>query len=174
MTVSALSSPVSYSAVNANFDSLEADAAANMPRTTGSKPMVRRVDKNSVSSGSTEDSMSIEFVPDQDEVVEALCIEVWSPDATVRTLTLTIESMVLGGDGTTLSVDNYYLGGAAKTVSRAVSASGVGRTRSVLSTTDRFFLFKNVRYRMRLSSNNASAVNRVEGVICSRVYRQKS
>jgi len=173
MTISVLTNPIDYIAINGNFDSLETDAqSADHRRTSLMEHMFRWLSKNSLSSATASDERCIEFTPQQDEYIRQMALEVWSPDATSRVVTATIESMSVDGTGQ-YAVDNRYMfSGTALSVSLSVSSSGVHRSRPAADT--RHVFFKNVRYRLSLSSNNASAVDRASIVLATRMYRQKS
>lgn len=150
-----LSGTISAADLNANFSEELAAIQANMART--GKDLQYDLDVRDLTSGVDQSLRIFEFVAPSQMEVRALGLAVWNPDATTRTITGTLTAH----DDAGTAVPKYLLNQDHSIVVVASSATEfLARTNYEGPAAPRLFLTRGVVYRLTLSCDVASAVDR--------------
>lgn len=165
-----LSGTISASDLNSNFNEELAAMATNMARS--GKDLQYDLDVRDILSTTDISLRSMDFVAPAQLELRAVSVVVWNPDATPRVVTGTLTAV----DDSGTAVPKYLLN---QTVSVSVTANSAAeftgtRANYQTSTGTKIFLNKGVVYRLTLSVDVASAVDRaVLTIVCRNRWRRQ-
>lgn len=165
MSLVTLAGTVSAADLNTNFQ----DKVANLVAQAADDSKFHQVNIETLDlTSATTNGLNVQdFTCTDDWELWVVGLSVWNPDATSRTITMTLTQV----DGVT----KYLLDQTVSVSIAATSATEFNATRGDYRTSSpKIFLVKGITYRLTLTSSSASAVDRAYGFLCLRPRRRRA
>lgn len=165
MSLVTLSGTISAADLNTNFD----DKVANLTAQAASDSKFHEIENEvlDLTSGPVAGSNIYDFTCPDDMELWVVGLSVWNPDATSRTITMTLTQV----DGVT----KYLLDQTVSVSVTATSATEFNATRGDYRTNSgtKIWLVKGITYRLTFTSSSGSAVDRAYGFVLARPRRRR-
>jgi Na+-transporting NADH:ubiquinone oxidoreductase subunit NqrE len=166
------SGTITAASINTDFDQLVTDLVTATDTSSVGHDVSLELDVLGGLDVTDTSTRTLEFVPQDDMQLVTLALSLWNPDATPRSCTLALSSIVVEVDGSFTTSAVYTLG---QTWSVAATTSGVAEvvaTRTDFTDTGRsgpvLYLARGVRYQLRMTFTSASAITRSVGTMVLR------